>query len=284
MMQNQTNLKKKVNNSLNTDEILGILRKANKDFTKETHISGKISNTFQRTDIIKIARKNSGTEQDITSESKVKNEAKKNNQPDETKSKDSEKKLETEIKPKLIKKYTEQEADLKAKELAKKYYYHGYNLGVKNIKKELQKGENNLAITLKNTIDNLFFVSKEFTEKLSREINISILKLCKEIIGYEISLEPGKFNQKVSKLADLISNSTNKINVFLNPEDLKIIAKYLESHKPNTDINLKEDSKLERGDIKISSGEIEIEEIFSKKIVFNDDFEIGNQSHTPKKK
>ena len=39
-----------------------------------------------------------------------------------------------------------------------------------------------------------------------------------------------------------------------------------------------------RGDIKISSGEIEIEEIFSKKIVFNDDFEIGNQSHTPKKK
>ena len=71
--------------------------------------------------------------------------------------------------------------------------------------------------------------------------------------------------------------------MFLNPEDLKIIAKYLESHKTNTDINLKEDSKLERGDIKISSGEIEIEEIFSKKIVFNDDFEIANQSHTPKK-
>ena len=72
--------------------------------------------------------------------------------------------------------------------------------------------------------------------------------------------------------------------MFLNPEDLKIIAKYLESHKPNTDINLREDSKLERGDIKISSGEIEIEEIFSKKILFNDDFEIANQSHTPKKK
>ena len=283
MMQNQTNLKKEENNSLNTDEILGILRKANKDFTKETDISGKISNTFQRTDLIKIARRNSGTE-DITPENKIKNQTKQNNQPDETKNKESEKKIETENKPKLIKKYTEQEADLKAKELAKKYYYHGYNLGVKNIKKELQKGENELAITLKNTIDNLFFVSKEFTEKLSKEINASILKLCKEIIGYEISLEPGKFNQKISKLADLISNSTNKINVFLNPEDLKIIVKYLESHKPNTDINLEEDSKLERGDIKISSGEIEIEEIFSKKIMFNDDFEIANQSHIPKKK
>ena len=170
MMQNQTNLKKKENNSLNTDEILGILRKANKDFTKETDISGKISNTFQRTDIIKIARKNSGTKQDITSENKVKNEAKKNNQPDETKNKDSDKKIETENKPKLIKKYTEQEADLKAKELAKKYYYHGYNLGVKNIKKELQKGENNLAITLKNTIDNLFLFQKNLLKSSLRKL------------------------------------------------------------------------------------------------------------------
>ena len=115
MMQNQTNLKKEENNSLNTDEILGILRKANKDFTRETDISGKISNTFQRTDLIKIARRNSGTEQDITSENKVKNQTKQNNQPDETKNKESEKKIETENKPKLIKKYTEQEADFKAK-------------------------------------------------------------------------------------------------------------------------------------------------------------------------
>ena len=284
MMQNQTNLKKKKNNSLNTDEILGILKKADKDFTKETEISGKISNTFQKTDLIKIARENNGIKKDIAPKTEVENEINEPNQPDETKNKESDKKIEAEKKIKLIKKYTEQEADLKAKELARKYYYHGYNLGVKNIKKELQKGENNLAITLKNTIDNLFFVSKEFTEKLSKEINVSILKLCKEIIGYEISLEPGKFTQKISKLADSISNSTNKINVFLNPEDLKIIVKYLKNHKPNTNINLDEDSKLERGDIKISSGEIEIEEIFSKKIVFNDDFEIANQSHIPKKK
>ena len=273
MIQNQTNSEQKDNSSLSTDEILGVLKKADKGFTRETNISGKISKIFRKTDIVNIAEKNNALQTLKTPKKKIDENINIENKPSEAIEKEPEKKNKVEVKPKPLKKYTEQEANTKARELAEKYYYYGYNLGVKNIKKELQKGENNLAITLKNTIDNLFFVSQDFTEKLSGEINKTILKLCQEVIGYHISAEPGKFDQKISKLANSISNSTNKIKVFLNPEDLKIITKFIKNNNPQTRIDFLEEKNLDRGDLKIKSGEIEIDEIFSKKVIFNSDFD-----------
>ena len=273
MIQNQTNSEQKDNSSLSTDEILGVLKKADKGFTRETNISGKISKIFRKTDIVNIAEKNNALQTLKTPKKKIDENINIENKPSEAIEKEPEKKNKVEVKPKPLKKYTEQEANTKARELAEKYYYYGYNLGVKNIKKELQKGENNLAITLKNTIDNLFFVSQDFTEKLSEEINKTILKLCQEAIGYQISLEPGKFDKKISKLANSISNSTNTIKVFLNPEDLKIITKFIKNNKPQTKIDFLEGENLDRGDLKIKSGEIEIDEIFSKKVIFNSDFD-----------
>ena len=112
-----------------------------------------------------------------------------------------------------------------------------------------------------------------FSTNYSSFSNKTILKLCQEVIGYNISSEPGKFDQKISKLANSISNSTNKIKVFLNPEDLKIITKFIKNNNPKTKIDFVEGENLDRGDLKIKSGEIEIDEIFSKKVIFNSDFD-----------
>lgn len=277
MIQNQSNLKQKIKSPLNTDEILDVLKNVNKGFRKETLISGKISNDFKKLNLVQIARSNDQVikkkvvdSQQSEKQEKNQNLANEKKEPDSASQ--SNKNVNEEQVLKSVKKYTENEAEIKAKELAKQYYYYGYNLGTKNLKKELQKGDNELAVTLKNTIDNLFYVSGEFTQKLSKEINASLLKLCKEIIGYDIEIDPKRFENKILDLANSVSKSTNKVKVSLSPKDFGILKKSLENNKPLTDIELFSDKSLERGDIKVTSGEIEIEEILSNKISFNYNF------------
>tara|TARA_B100000989_G_C19455660_1_gene433886 strand:- start:262 stop:1107 length:846 start_codon:yes stop_codon:yes gene_type:complete len=277
MIQNQSNLKQKIKSPLNTDEILDVLKNVNKGFRKETLISGKISNDFKKLNLVQIARSNDQViKKKVVDSQKSEKQEKNQNLANEKKEPDSasqsNKNVNEEQVLKSVKKYTENEAEIKAKELAKQYYYYGYNLGTKNLKKELQKGDNELAVTLKNTIDNLFYVSGEFTQKLSKEINASLLKLCKEIIGYDIEIDPKRFENKILDLANSVSKSTNKVKVSLSPKDFGILKKSLENNKPLTDIELFSDKSLERGDIKVTSGEIEIEEILSNKISFNYNF------------
>ena len=132
---------------LNTEEILSIVQKTEKKFNRDTQIFGKISKLFKKQPIKEIAKE----EQKQHTQEHDGKDSKENQLVD---------KVEEEIKSEIndqntaqpenenivnnLKKYTEEEANTKAKELAKKYYYHGYNLGVKNIKKDLLKGENKI--------------------------------------------------------------------------------------------------------------------------------------------
>ena len=70
MIQNHTNSEQKDNSSLSTDEILRVLKKADKGFTRETNISGKISKIFRKTDLVNIAEKNNGIQTQKTQKKK----------------------------------------------------------------------------------------------------------------------------------------------------------------------------------------------------------------------
>ena len=173
-----------------------------------------------------------------------------------------------------LKKYTEEEANTKAKELAKKYYYYGYNLGVKNIKKELLKGENKISIALKNVLDNLFLVSEKLTSELNDSLNKKTFQICNEIIGYEIDSRPEKFLKKITELTKKISNSVKNVKILLNKDDHNLITKHIEVLKKNLSIEFDIDQNLERGDLRIVSGDIELEEINSEKIRSSNDSKI----------
>ena len=87
-----------------------------------------------------------------------------------------------------------------ANALAKEYYNNGYNLGVKKVKEELEKGEKALAVNLKNLSDNIFAVTPDFVEKLNEQINkFNLKKISVEMLGYEIDNKI-KFFNKISEL------------------------------------------------------------------------------------
>ncbi len=160
--------------------------------------------------------------------------------------------------------------------MAKEHYDKGYNLGVQKIKEELQKGDHELALSLKNMSDNLFLKTPELT----KEINLSVTELLKkslnEILGYEIDTNTELFQKKVSTIVDSVNSKVDNLEVFLNPKDFEVINNYLNDKKINLPFKLSENPELERADILIKAGSIEVKEIAQKKVKYSDSTHMAN--------
>ena len=254
----------KISGALSTEEIVSLLNKSNKDFVKESDITSNITNLFKKVTPLSLAQKN----QEITSEKKEEvtkdlNEVSESNDKKETSDVIDEKKSENE------KIYTEAEAQKLANDLAKKYYNNGYKLGVKKTTEELQKGEKSLAVTLKNTTDNIFKMTPEFVNELNKSITNLLSNLSKEVLGYEIDNNNKLFQEKIKQVVNSVENSIENIVVFLNPKDFEAIKVYNSKNNLSLSFEINQDAKLERGDMRIKSGSIEMSDIVSKKIKFS---------------
>ncbi len=252
--------------ALNTEEILSLLDKTSNDFTRESEITDNISNLFRKTSLKQLADSSIKHDEENKDTEVIE-------QKDEEIVKNQEGVKETESEEKKVdeKKYTEVEAKKMANDLAKDYYNKGYHLGVKKIKEELQQGEKALAVNFKNALDNIFSISPEFSEKLNNNVNKSILKISREILGYEIDTKTEKYFEKIKNFTNSVEDSLKKIRIFLNESDHKAISEFILKNKIIIDFELFPDKDLNRGDLKIKSGAIEIGEILSNKLKFSEE-------------
>jgi len=262
---------------LNTEEILSILNKTKElNFLKENKIFENFSSEFKSFNLEEIAKKNNGdsiTTQKIEKniDEKVQKELNTSSQVKEENNLESEKIIIDEEELKRQEKiYTQEQHEKLVNDAKEKSFKEGiqkgFEQGEKNIKDELQKGEEAQALALKNTIDNLFYVAPEFLEKLNLTINESIRDICNQILGYKISEIPKQFLEKINNLVSSIESSSNRIVVFLNVEDQKVLNEFLKNNKTLADVTFKIDETLQRGDLIIKSGGIEINDISSKKV------------------
>ena len=266
-MQTQENPKKnddtkKNSGALKTEEILSLLSKTSQDFKKESEITENVSYIFTKKSLKDLALLNLKKDKEIKKTENIDKEV-------QTKEKQKE---EEEENKEIIeeKKITETEAKNMANTLAKEYYNKGYNLGVKKIKEELEKGEKALAVNFKNLADNIFTVTPDFVEKLNELINVNLKKISLEMLGYEIDTKTNKFFDKISEFVNSFENSVKKVKIILNKEDFNSISKYLTEKKIKIDQELAIDENLGRGDLKIKSGSIEVSNILSNKTKFVD--------------
>ena len=262
MMQLKENQKKsdqdkRNSGALNTEEILSLLSKTSQDFKKESEITENISYLF-----------NKKTPKDLALSRRIDHE--KNQNPEVNKEVEKKEEIKEKEEEKVIeeKKVTETEAKNMANALAKEYYNKGYDLGVKKVKEELEKGEKALAVNLKNLSDNIFTVTPDFVEKLNEQINSNLKKISVEMLGYEIDNNANQFFNKISELVNSFANSVKKVKIFLNKDDFDSISKFLNEQKITLEQELTIDENLNRGDLKIKSGSIEVTNILSKKNKF----------------
>ena len=264
-MQIQENKKKndqdkEKSGALKTEEILSLLSKTSQDFKKESEITDNISYLFNKKTLKEMALSNSKKEEKIEQTDNLQKETDKK---EDTKDEKEEKIIEE-------KKITETEAKNMANALAKEYYNKGYNLGVKKIKEELEKGEKALAINFKNISDNIFSVAPDFMTKVNDLVNANLKKISREMLGYEIDTKTDYFFKKISELVNIFEDSVKKVKIFLNKEDFDSISKYLLEKKINIEQEIKIDENLNRGDLIIRSGSIEVGNVLSNKTKFAD--------------
>ena len=261
--------------ALNTQEILSLLSKTSQDFKKESDISENVSYLFKKKSLKEIVEASKISNPEVSGLSnKTSQDIEK--KPVEEK---EEKKEETVVEKKVL----ESEAQKMAQAMAKDYYNRGYHLGIKKTKEELEEGEKALAVSFKNLADNIFSVSPEFCKKLNEQLNKNLMKISQEMIGYEIDFKTNSFFKKINDLVDSFEDSIKKVKIFLNKQDFESISKYLEDNKIKIDHNLIIDENLNRGDIKIKSGSIEIGNILSNKIKFTESANIDNDLENLKK-
>ena len=197
--QKKSDQDKKNSGALNTEEILSLLSKTSQDFKKESEITENVSYLFNKKTPKDMALSNSQNAMEIKETDNVGEEIKK----DELKEEKNEEIIEE-------KKVTETEAKKMANALAKEYYSKGYNLGVKKVKEELEKGEKALAINFKNLADNIFSITPDFVKQINDQINVNLKKISRQMLGYEIDTRTEKFFEKISELTNLFENSLSK--------------------------------------------------------------------------
>ena len=281
MMQVKENLdstkddENKKSEALKTEEILSLLSKQNTDFQRESEISSNITKLYKKIDLISLAKSKS-LDKDKKGEFKEKELP---NETDiETKKRDDKNTDEIEQDKKLEKKYTEAEAKVMANKLAKEYYDKGMQLGIKKTKEELQKGDHELAVSLKNIADNLLLKTPEFTEKLNLSIVELLKKSINEILGYEIDTNSEVFKNKILSIVDTINTSIEKIDVILNEKDHSAVTKYLNNKKLVLPFSLSQDTSLNRGDIIVKAGSIEVREMVNKKVKYSKSTNIESEA------
>ena len=124
-------------------------------------------------------------------------------------------------------------------------------------------------MTLKNTTDNIFKMTPEFVTELNKSITNLLSNLSKEVLGYEIDSNNKLFQEKIKQVVNSVENSIENIVVFLNPKDFEAIKVYNSKNNLSLSFEINQDAKLERGDMRIKSGSIEMSDIVSKKIKFS---------------
>ena len=253
----------KVSSALSTEEIVSLLSKSNKDFIKESDISPNIKNLFKRVTPAILAEK----KKDLQKNNDQQIDEKVIETSNQEISEKSEGLPEEKKAPEKI--YTEEDAKRLANDYAKKYYNNGYTLGVKKTTEELQRGDKALAATFKRATDAIFQITPKFLEELNDSTTNLINKLCKEVIGVEIDTKSNQFQEKITKLVQSIEGSIKNVEVFLNPKDFSAITDYNTKNKINLSFKVSSDESLQRGDLKIKSNGIEINEFVTDKLKFS---------------
>ena len=150
-------------------------------------------------------------------------------------------------------------------------YDSGFNDGLKAGKNEMTREFKQKFLEQENTLDALISslskISFAETQKLEKDIQESILLLASERAGITISEFPEHFLKRIEKLINRLGTSAEKPVIKINKIDLQHIEKVRENSEKLSKINFIEDETLNHGDIIVSIGGIELEDILEKRIL-----------------
>ena len=145
-----------------------------------------------------------------------------------------------------------------------KGYGEGLEAGKTAMKNELEQKIFEQEKTLAALISSLTKMDHAEIEQLEKDIKTAILALASERAGIAIIEMPKHFLEKIEKLISRLGNIKNDPVVKLNKDDLNHLKIVKEKSEILAKIKFIEDETLKRGDVIVSTGGIEIEDILEK--------------------
>ena len=153
----------------------------------------------------------------------------------------------------------------KAVENSSVHYDEGFSAGLETGRNEIKETLEQKFTEQQNTFDRLITtltkMSSIETKELEADIQATILSLASERAGIAIFEMPENFINRIGQLMSRLGSSVESPIIKLNMADLKHIEAAKENSDTLSNIKFIEDETLNHGDISISLGGIEIEDI-----------------------
>ncbi len=167
--------------------------------------------------------------------------------------------------PDNIETHTSQSTD----ELTVQYnkgYKDGIEAGKDEREIELQEKFSSQLSILDALISNFAKNNYADTELLEKDIRTTILSLASERAGFAIKEMPEHFLKRIDTLISRVGTSSKNPIIKLNKADLNHVEMVKEKSEALSKFTFSEDETLNHGDVAISLGGIEIEDIIEKRI------------------
>jgi flagellar assembly protein FliH len=102
--------------------------------------------------------------------------------------------------------------------------------------------------------------AKLIDKQVEEQIVQTIIWLCKECIGIELSINPNKIGVIISELAPYLAKITAPKTLYLNPQDLGLFKEIVEKENLSNNIdNILEDERLSRGEYRLKTESSELD-------------------------
>ena len=124
---------------------------------------------------------------------------------------------------------------------------------------------------LDNIVSEMVLGFEKVEDKLTEVITRKILELTSQAIGEKIDGMPEVIKNKIDKLCSEVKSNNENIKVFLSEADYEIVTEKLNLARESVSFAI--DTELSRGDVKVRTENLEIEDNLSSRLESNNSIE-----------
>ncbi|MAI07120.1 MAG: hypothetical protein CBC47_08335 [Alphaproteobacteria bacterium TMED87] len=124
---------------------------------------------------------------------------------------------------------------------------------------------------LDNLVSEMVLGFEKVEDKLTEVITRKILELTSQAIGEKIDGMPEVIKNKIDKLCSEVKSNNENIKVFLSEADYEIVTEKLNLARESVSFAI--DTELSRGDVKVRTENLEIEDNLSSRLESNNSIE-----------
>ncbi len=140
-----------------------------------------------------------------------------------------------------------------------------YEAGVADGRRAVEEEMRGAMAQLTEMITKLSTTSSVDISQLSEELRLAVLALAAQRAGRAIDDLPEAFMTRIYDMVNMVDHATQNCTVTVNPEDFAILSGIRDQYVELKDIRFKPDAALERGDVMVQAGAIELRDLLTER-------------------